>query len=146
MFYAMKNEMENDIHKYEWLYLYQRNNTGSSSLSELLKTFQIQLHRVNLRGKTKMIKYLMDKDTHGTYVCLLNDQQHASSHAIAVNCSRDPRLILDSYETVALEITVENLDRCCGPQCIFQHISHIGEIVYVPRKSTIDVDYRVFTE
>lgn len=133
--HKMYDGMKDDVSEYEWLHLFRSRTTKGSSLGERLKKFGVQLKKIGIAQKDKLVEYLMDKNTTGMYVCMLNDQQFTSSHAIAVDCNNHPTLILDCCETSALELTKKNLDKCCGRECIFQHISHIGQIIYAESKS-----------
>ena len=66
--------------------------------------------------------------TIGKYVCVLQDNNYAQNHVIAIDCESSPKLIWDCAETNALRLSQENLNRCAGQGLVCIAIKCIGEL------------------
>ena len=84
---------------------------------------------VKMRAKsTNYIPFLMNA-YEGMYVCILTDNNYGQSHVIGIDCEFNSRLIWDSSEIHALELSQENLDRCCGKDQVCIKIKFIARIM-----------------
>ena len=74
------------------------------------------------------IPFVMEART-GKYVCVLTDNNYAEKHVVGIDCGSNPKMVWDSSEKQALELTQDNLDKCTGDNNYCVKIQTIGEIV-----------------
>ena len=125
--------LHNDPGNFNWKMMYRKENNLSHTLS---KNTSYRLMKVGVKQgsrNTNYIDFLLSKGD-GKYVCLLQDTDYTETHVIGVDCTCNPKLILDCAERNALELNKENLDRCCGSGTACRSIRTIGEIVLKRKK------------
>ena len=101
---------------------------GKHSLGRMLaKITNYELRKVKI-NTSNYIPFLMNTKT-GKYVCVVTDNNYAEKHVIGIDCESDPKLIWDTSEKQAMELSHENLDKCTGTGNYCLKIRTIGEIV-----------------
>ena len=107
-----------DYERFEWLGLTKvyRNfkSLGQETVQLILQSerFPYRLKKMKLSNDRRYIDILFDDNTKGLYLCCLEPHMGSSTHVVAIDCNN--KLILDCEETHKLELTNENLNRCCG--------------------------------
>lgn len=106
---------------------------GPNTLSANLAKHKMQLQKLKKVQVDDRFQYLL-KAT-GKYVCILTSFPNMNnSHAIGVDCDCSPKMIYDSYDQRAVELTIENLNVCSGfPDSVFGSIYQIGKLFF-PKK------------
>ena len=75
-----------------------------------------QLMKVPKQNKVDYIDLLMNPDTTGQYLCKLDSQGNQRLHVVGIDCNK--KLIFDSMESYALELSKDNLDHCVRSELI----------------------------
>ena len=60
------------------------------------------------------IKYILDPDTKGQFLCQIEARGGDKFHVIGIDCDANPKVILDPYEKYALRLSKSNINYCCG--------------------------------
>ena len=120
----MMNFMKKCPERVNWKPMFK----GKDSLSNMLTMVtNYELRKVKERT-SNYIPFLMSTNE-GKYVCVVTDNNYAEKHVIGIDCEADPKLIWDSSEKQAMELTHENLHRCTGSGNYCLKIRTIGKIV-----------------
>ena len=80
-----------------------------SYLKEANSNFFLQ--RLNIQRKG-YLKYVMEECTTGIYICFLKSHDNVTEHCIGINV--DKREIYDCEEEGVLDLSIKNINRCCG--------------------------------
>lgn len=110
----------NDYERFEWLGLTKIHrdfkDMGYETVQSILQNerigYQLKKKKISKCSRQCHIEYLLDNETKGLYLCSLDPCMGSTTHVIGIDC--DNKLILDSEETHKLELTMANLNRCCG--------------------------------
>lgn len=83
--------------------------------------------------KDRLLALLGGRYSGKVLLAVLEDHHGQSSHAVSINCESNPPTILDPFEHGSLELTAQNLNRCCGLHSL---CSGINFIVIISAKVT----------
>ena len=120
----MMDFMKNYPEKVNWKPMYK----GNESLAYYLRKISSYYLQKVRKNTSNYIPFLMECNE-GLFVCVLTDNNYAEKHVVGIDCGSKPKLIWDSSEKQALELTQTNLDKSTGPNNFCIKIQTIGEIV-----------------
>ena len=111
----LKPESEEPLQDFEWMCFTKDPRKTRKILIERLqkKDIKYDLKKVQYVGKKRSyLRTILDEDTKGQYLCQLQTSNSTKRYVIGVYCNK--KLIFDSCEKYALDLTRKNLDYCCG--------------------------------
>ena len=82
----------------------------------------------------------MTKETEDKFIVVLLDHNGGQHNAVGVNCKTN--LVWDHTENYSLNMTLENLDRCCGKGNNFDIIYHMAQLN--PKRASKKRKYNIF--
>lgn len=129
----MHEYMKTNMDKCKFLYLFtgkKKNHLGRNTLGTQIQPFKYQLQHVTETKQQTRLEFLMSTTAIGMYICLLSDQQLGGTHAIGIDCRSEKKIIWDCCESCALELSRENLDKCCGDHNVFANMRSISELKF----------------
>ena len=107
------NQLQSDPHDYGWMYLFGTVDIMSLFLKMQHKMSPYGITHINGIQRELYLDYIVNKCNAGLYVDLLRSSCSEISHTVGINAGS--RILFDCAEPTELELTMENLSRCCGP-------------------------------
>ena len=88
------------------------------SLEFHLRNLGFELHKYKSPDDSiQLLDYILSDDFSDNIIINLVDQNCWSGHCICIDGATEIKIILDPSEKTALELTLDNLSRCCGDNC-----------------------------
>ena len=117
---------------YEWLRIHDKGANGCLTLSSSLRNdkmcyLKVCKIRVTSNYTNNVTGYIMNEMKEGLVIAILEDDCGNKSHTVGINVSL--RKIYDCMEDYILDLHVDNLSKCCGPNCVFMKFCQTGLIM-----------------
>ena len=120
------NQLQSAPHNYAWMNLF-----GTSDVMSLYLTMQhlmspYLVRKIKGLQREQYLDYIVNKCNAGLYMALLKSIGGEISHTIEINAGG--RILFDCMEPTELELTMENLSRCCSPNVKIVNIEGIAKL------------------
>ena len=129
-----------NIGKFEWMLFSGVPDSQCESTVTLQSMLQqddnipYQLKRMKMNPDT-FIDFIFKENTYGIYVCQLITRTGEDTHVIGIDTTNNK--IYDCLERYVLDLTMDNLDHCCGPyQGGLSKIKRCYQIISMQKKKT----------
>jgi hypothetical protein len=127
---VLVNELRNDPGKFDWINILPNaevpNNQSLYGLLRIVKS-KYTVKKLRFDNSMKSNKYIMEIAEKGIFIAMLEDDTGSQTHAIGIDVQS--RKIYDCEEEYELNLTYQNLSRCCGESRNFVSLNFVCEII-----------------